>query len=58
MRIELLNRKKWNTSIELVDAIFEYVEIFHNRQSRNSALGYRTSITYEILEINDVPAAS
>ena len=58
MQIELLNRKKWKTRVELANAIFEYIEIFHNRQRRHSALGYHTPIEYETLEINDIPAAS
>jgi len=58
MQIELLKRKKWKTRVELANAIFEYIEIFHNRQRRHSALGYRTPIEYETLEINDIPAAS
>ena len=32
MQIELLNRKKWKTRVELANAIFEYIEIFHNRR--------------------------
>ncbi len=31
MQIELLNRKRWKTRIDLANAIFEYIEIFHNR---------------------------
>ncbi|SER38583.1 Integrase core domain-containing protein [Streptomyces qinglanensis] len=42
MQIELLNRKRWKTRVELANAIFEYIEIFHNRRRRHSALGYRT----------------
>jgi hypothetical protein len=34
MQIELLNRKKWKTRVELANAIFDYIEIFHNRQRR------------------------
>ena len=49
MQIELLNRKKWKTRVELANAIFDYIEIFHNRQRRHSALGYRTPIEYELL---------
>lgn len=57
MQIELLNRKKWKTRIELSNAIFEYIEIFHNRQRRHSSLGYRTPIEYELLsEKNPIPA--
>jgi putative transposase len=39
MQTELLDRKRWRSRLELANAIFEYVEIFHNRQRRHSALG-------------------
>ena len=32
MQIELLDRQKWKTRGELANAIFDYIEIFHNRQ--------------------------
>ena len=48
MQVELLNRKKWHTRVELANAMFEYLEIFHNRQRRHSALGMHTPIEYEI----------
>ena len=47
MQTELLNRKRWNTRLELANAIFEYLEIFHNRQRRHSALGWMTPVEYE-----------
>lgn len=47
MQVELLNRQRWRTRIELANAIFEYLEVFHNRQRRHSALGMRTPIEYE-----------
>jgi putative transposase len=53
MQIELLNRKKWKTRVELANAIFDYIEIFHNRQRRHSALGYRTPIEYELRSENE-----
>ncbi len=49
MQVELFNRKKWRTRVELANAMFEYLEIFHNRQRRHSALGMHTPIEYEIL---------
>lgn len=59
MQIELLNRRRWKTRVELANAIFEYIEVFHNRQRRHSALGYRTPIEYELLfEQDTIPAAS
>lgn len=48
MQTELLNRRKWRTRLELANAIFEYLEIFHNRQRRHSALGMLTPIEYEL----------
>lgn len=47
MQVELLNRRRWKTRIELANAIFEYLEIFHNRQRRHSALGWLTPIEFE-----------
>jgi putative transposase len=48
MQVELLNRKRWNTRLELANAIFEYLEIFHNRQRRHSSIGMLSPIEYEI----------
>lgn len=50
MQTELLNRRRWKTRIELANAIFEYLEIFHNRRRRHSALGMLTPIEYETLQ--------
>jgi putative transposase len=47
MQVELLDRKKWKTRVELANAIFEYLEIFHNRQRRHSALGMLTPVEFE-----------
>lgn len=49
MQTELLNRRRWNTRLEPANAIFEYLEIFHNRQRRHSSLGMLTPIEYEML---------
>lgn len=42
LQIELLNRTKWKTRIELANAIFEYIEVFYNRRRRHSGLAYST----------------
>jgi transposase InsO family protein len=47
MQVELLDRRAWRTRVELANAIFEYLEIFHNRQRRHSALGMLTPIEFE-----------
>jgi transposase InsO family protein len=49
VQTELLNRRRWRTRIELANALFEYLEIFHNRRRRHSALGMLTPIEYEKL---------
>ena len=49
MQVELLNTRRWKTRVELANAIFDYIEIFHNRQRRHSALGYRTPTEHELL---------
>jgi len=49
MQTELLNRRRWRTRLELANAIFEYLEIFHNRKRRHSALGMLTPHEYETL---------
>jgi transposase InsO family protein len=36
-------------SKRLANAIFEYLEIFHNRKRRHSALGMRTPVGYEMM---------
>jgi len=47
MQVELLDRQVWRTRVELANAIFEYLEIFHNRQRRHSALGMLTPVEFE-----------
>jgi transposase InsO family protein len=47
MQVELLDRHRWRTRVELANAIFEYLEIFHNRQRRHSSLGMLTPIQFE-----------
>lgn len=46
-QVELLDRHRWRTRVELANAIFEYLEIWHNRQRRHSQLGWLTPIEFE-----------
>ena len=48
MQVELLNRRRWRTRLELSNAIFDYLEIFHNRQRRHSSLDMLSPVEYEI----------
>jgi transposase InsO family protein len=57
MQVELLNRRRWRTRIELANAIFEYLEVFHNRKRRHSALGMHTPNEYERIHHDNRPHA-
>ncbi|WP_210594206.1 integrase core domain-containing protein [Streptomyces sp. GESEQ-35] len=48
VQVEPLNRRRWRTRLELSTALFEYLEIFHNRQRRHSALGMLSAVEYEL----------
>jgi putative transposase len=48
VQTELLNRQRWRTRLELTNALFEYLEIFHNRRRRHSSLGMLTPSEYEL----------
>jgi putative transposase len=49
MQVELLDTRRWKTRVELANAIFEYIEVFHNRRRRHSSLGMLTPIEFELL---------
>jgi putative transposase len=42
------SHREVHTRLELASAIFEYLEIFHNRQRRHSALGMLTPFEFEL----------
>ncbi len=46
LQVELLNRRRWKTRIELASSIHDYIE-FHNTRRRHSALGMRTPTEIE-----------
>jgi transposase InsO family protein len=47
MQVELLDRHRWKTRVELANVIFGYLEVFHNRARRHSALGMLTPVQFE-----------
>ena len=55
MQVDPLNRRKWKTRLELANAMFDYLEIWHNRQRRHSQLGMLTPIEFE--RINTITVA-
>lgn len=48
MQNELLDRKKWKTRLELTNAIFDYIEVFYNRQRRHSSLDFVSPVEFEL----------
>jgi putative transposase len=47
MQVELLNRKRWKTRIELATAMHDYIEIWHNQRRRHSSLKMLTPTEFE-----------
>jgi transposase InsO family protein len=47
MQVELLNRRRWKTRVELATAIHDYIEIWHNTHRRHSALQMLTPTEFE-----------
>lgn len=47
MQVELLNRKKWRTRLELANAIFEYIQAYYNRSRGHSALNSESPAAFE-----------
>jgi putative transposase len=47
MKTELTHRQTWSSRLELRNALFEYLEVFYNRERLHSTLGYRTPAEVE-----------
>jgi putative transposase len=47
LECELLARQPFPTQLAAHTALFEYLEVFYNRQRRHSALGYQSPDTFE-----------
>jgi transposase InsO family protein len=56
MQIELLNRKKWRTKIELSIAMAEWIEHFYNPERLHSSLGYVPPVEFEALHTASIQA--
>src|ERR1022692_3572291 len=51
MQIELLNRQRWITNVQLSVAIADFIENFYNPQRRHSSLNYLTPNEFENLHL-------
>ena len=59
LKTEHVHHARFRTREEAKAAVFEYVEIFYNRQRLHSALGYRTPIEARAgMEAVVMPAAA
>jgi putative transposase len=47
LKEECVERQKYHTRAEARSSVFEYIEVFYNRQRRHSSLGYVSPVTYE-----------
>jgi transposase InsO family protein len=57
MQIELLDRQRWRTNLELALAMADYIDHFYNSARRHSALGYLTPNEFEDLHSTHIQAA-
>src|SRR4029453_791687 len=58
LECELLDRHDWPTRQALRTAVFDFIEVFYNRQRRHSTLDYASPATYERQHTSPAPAAS
>jgi putative transposase len=49
LKKELINRRSWPSKAELRTEVFEYIEVFYNRERRHSTLGQLSPADYEKL---------
>jgi putative transposase len=58
LECELLAQHRFRTHAEARAAVFEWLEVFYNRQRRHSALGYVAPAVYEQLLTTSTPGAA
>ena len=47
LKLELIYRRQFQDTAQLRQALFDYIEVFYNRQRLHSALGYQTPARFE-----------
>jgi transposase InsO family protein len=47
LKLELIYRRQFEDDHQLAGALFDYIEVFYNRQRLHSSLGYRTPAQFE-----------
>ena len=51
LKTELVNHRDYQARLQAKDDIFEYIEVFYNRNRRHSSLGYITPAQYEMIKM-------
>ncbi len=49
LKTELIHHRRFETREQAKQEIFEYIEVFYNRQRKHSTLGYRTPVEFDQL---------
>jgi putative transposase len=57
MQLELLDLREWETRQQLGNAIFEWIECWHNSYRRHSSLGMLSPAEYERRYHENAPPA-
>jgi transposase InsO family protein len=57
LKTELIDRRSWATRAQVRRAVFEFIEVFYNRQRLHSSLGYLSPAEYEATKIHHHTAA-
>ena len=50
LKTELIHHEKYQTKTQARLSVFEYIEVFFNRERMHSTLGYKTPVEYKILK--------
>ena len=51
LKKELIHRRSWPSKAELRTEVFDYIEVFYNRERRHSTLGQRSPADYEKMRL-------
>jgi transposase InsO family protein len=55
LKVELIHQRRYRTREEARQEIFEYIEVFYNRERLHSALGYSSPVDFELRASSSAP---
>ena len=53
LKTECIYQQRFASRDQARDAIFDYIEVFYNRQRRHSTIGYQAPLVYERLQVSE-----